>query len=123
MHHFLIAKPGEQEAGEKNTFPVFAHREKPAQLFLPVFPWKGSNAPRKFEFSGDVGAAQAFEELGDDDDVVKDRVGRHVVLFHERHDEVVQILGRDGVDRGFRGEVLDKALEHRSILAERIRLL
>jgi hypothetical protein len=65
----------------------------------------------------------ALEELRDDDHVVKNRLGRDVLLFQERDNEVVQILSRDGLDRGFHGEVLEKALQNRPVLAHRVRFL
>ena len=37
------------------------------------------------------GSAVAFAELGDDDDVVKDRIGRHPIFF-QRHDEIIEVL-------------------------------
>lgn len=70
-----------------------------------------------------LGRPWRLKNWGNDDDVVKHGIGRHALLFHEPDNEVVQVFGHDGVDRGFGREVFEKTFQHRPVLAQRVRLL
>ena len=70
---------------------------------------------------GDSGSAVAFAELGDDDDVVKNRIGRHAT-FLQRHDKIIEVLDGRHV-RGLAGKVFCEALQDRVVFAEGVGLL
>ena len=69
----------------------------------------------------DPASTVALEELGNDDDVVKNCVRLHPTLF-QVNNEVVQFLGRDALERAVVKGIAE-SIEHGLILAAGVRFL
>jgi hypothetical protein len=89
--HLLLTETGEEKFREERDFGVIAGVQKPGQFLLRVLAGKRQDSFGQVHLPGASRPAIAFAELGDDDDVVKNRIGRHSALL-QRHDEIIEVL-------------------------------
>src|SRR6202163_4247004 len=121
IHDFLFTEAGHEKSREKRALPRLAAREEPRKVRLPILRGQRDTALRKLKLPHDPASTVALEELGNDDDVVKNSVRLHSTLF-QVNNEVVQFLGRDALKRAIVKGIAE-SIEHGLILAVRVRFL
>ncbi len=121
IHDFLFTEASHEKSREQRALPRVADSEELRKVSLPILLGQRHAALGKLKLPHDPASTVALEELGNDDDVVKNCVRLHPTLF-QVNNEVVQFLGRDALERAVVKGIAE-SIEHGLILAVGVRFL